>query len=162
LIVLPLLAVAVALGLDSFSKGRWVAVSILVLVVLSPGAIRRATTYDQSPEIPFSSLEIPGTGPVVDLLGMSHRTALSLQTAHRRPIAEPLLFRRPEEGLQLELGALARGKRPDPALWTRLRQAGFEQVLLADRFGDKKAVQALVEEALGPTSTPGVYGLSAP
>jgi hypothetical protein len=160
LIVLPVLAVAVALGLDAFSKGRWVAASIVVLVWWNPGPIRRATTYDQSDEIPFSQVQIPGTGPVVDLLGMSHRSALSLQTQHRRAIAEPLLFRRPERGLQGELGALALGQQPAEGLWTRLSQAGFEHVLVLDRFGDKASVQLIVETALGAPVTPGVYALS--
>lgn len=159
LLALPVLAVAVALGLDSFSKGGWVGCSLVVLVMWNPGSVRRATTYDQSPTIPFSDVQIPGDGPVVDVLGLSGRTALSLQTQHRRSIAEPLLFRRESSAVGTDLDLLTSGQKPSPGLWNRLRQQGFEHVLVFDRFGDGDRARQHVETALGTPVAPGVYPL---
>jgi hypothetical protein len=158
-IALPVLAVAVALGLDAFSKGRWVGASVVVLVLLNPGPVRRATTYDQSPAIPFSHLEIPGEGPIVDVLGMTGRAALSLQTQHRRAIAEPLLFRRGAGAVGADLQALALGQSPSAGLWNRLRAQGFTTVLVMDRQGDSEAVLSRVQAALGAPLAPGVFSL---
>lgn len=159
LIALPVLAVAVALGLDGFSKGRWVGASVVVLVLWNPGPVRRATTYDQSPTIPFSDWVIPGEGPVVDLLGMSGRAALSLQTQHRRAIAEPLLFRRGAGAVGADLQGLAMGGQPSVGLWDRLRAQGFEAVLVFDRKGDSAGVLEVVKSALGAEVAPGVFPL---
>jgi hypothetical protein len=159
LIALPVLGVAAALGLDSFSKGRWVGASVVVLVLWNPGAVRRATTYDQSATIPFSDVVIPGEGPVVDVLGLTGRSALSLQTQHRRPIAEPLLFRRQSDSVGMDLQALSLGQTPSPALWARLRQQGFAHVLVFDRTGDSTAVREVVRAALGAPVAPGVFAL---
>jgi hypothetical protein len=96
---------------------------------------------------------------VIDLLGMDHRAALSLQTVHRRPLAEPLLFRRSQEGLQRGLQDLAEGKAVEESLWSRLRDSGFETLLFFDRFGHHEAARIQVEEALGPPESEGVYSL---
>ena len=125
----------------------------------NPGSVRRATTYDQSPTIPFSDVQIPGDGPVVDVLGLSGRTALSLQTQHRRSIAEPLLFRRESSAVGTDLDLLTSGQKPSPGLWNRLRQQGFEHVLVFDRFGDGDRARQHVETALGTPVAPGVYPL---
>jgi hypothetical protein len=44
-------------------------------------------------------------------------------------------------------------------LWNRLRQQGFEHVLVFDRFGDGDLVRQRVETALGAPVAPGVYPL---
>lgn len=160
LIALPVLGVAAALGLDAFARGRWVGAALIVLVLWNPGEIRRAATYNAPSEIPFSEVEIPGEGPVVDLLGMTHRSALSAQTVHRRSIAEPLLFRRGQHPDAQALQALSRGMEVAPSLWDNLEAQGFEYVLVWDRIGDVGAAERLVEESLGPPVAPGVYRLS--
>lgn len=160
LIALPVLGVAVALGLDAFARGRWVAAALVVLVVWHPSEVRRAATYDAPAEIPFSDVRIPGEGPVVDLLGMIHRSALSAQTVHERSISEPLLFRRGNSPIAQGLEALAEGGQVDDGLWRQLENQGFEMVLVWDRVGNRPEVQREVEQALGPPVAPGVYRLS--
>ena len=153
--------ICVALGLDSFSKGQWVACSVLVLVLWNPGEIRRATTYNAPSDVPFSEVNVPGEGPVVDLLGMEHRTALSAQTKHRRPIAEPLLFRRGASAHQAAIQSFVEGHSAAAGLWAELEKLGFEMVLVWDRIGRHEAVEARVQQALGDPVAPGVYRLSS-
>ena len=159
LIALPLLGVCVALGLDSFSKGQWVAGSLVLLVVWNPSEIRRATTYNASAEIPFSEVSIPGDGAVIDLLGMDHRTALSAQTVHRRPIAEPLLFRREGDPQGTSLQALIDGQPMASNIWSHLKASGFDYLLVWDRLGRYPALEERVQQALGMPVARGVYQL---
>jgi len=161
LIGLPVLAVALALGLDALPKGRFLALALVCWVGLKPGDMQRATTYDQEPVVPFATAKVPGDGPVVDLLGMHHRTALSYQTIHRRSIAEPLLFRRGNEPVHRNLTALVDGEVVPSDTWLILRQMGFEYVLVFDRqpSGRGEAVRIQVEAALGRPERPGVYSL---
>ena len=162
LLALPALAAGLAVGLQSL-PGRWRAATgglavAAALAWLAP--IEEATTYLQPTAPPFAEVALPAEGPVVDLLGMRGRCALSLQTAHGRPIAEPLWFRRAGSGLEGDLDRLSRGE-ARPGVWGRLRAAGFAYVLVLDRFGDApRQVAAAVEAGLGPPASPGVYPLA--
>jgi hypothetical protein len=164
LLALPALAAALAVGLQRLpsARWRWGASGLLVasaLAWLVP--VEEATTYLQPTAPPFADLELPAPGPAVDLLGMRGRTALSLQTVHGQPIAEPLWFRRTGAGLEGALDRLSRGEPPPPGLWDQLRAAGFVYVLVLDRFGDAPpSIAATVEAALGPPLAPGVFPLS--
>ncbi len=152
LIALPVLAAGLALGLDRF-RWRPILGGLLVLAALwNAGRLDTAAAWLQPTQPPFAEIQVDG--PAVDLLGMHHRTALSLQTLHGQPIYEPLVFRR--EG---PVEALSQGLVPEGDLWESLREQGFEQVLVLDRFGDGEATRVIVEDALGPPLREGVYDL---
>ncbi len=160
LLALPLIAAALALGLSQVRGGRWLAVGVVVAGLWNHGPMDEATTYDQRGGPPFAELDLP-SGPVVDLLGMHHRTVLSLQTVHGQPVLEPLWFQRPRTGAQGQVERLVRTGRADPGLWDELAAGGFEHVLVLDRFGTGEGVRVTVERALGPPVAEGVYALPA-
>ena len=152
MLALPLLACALALGLEQF---RWRGVLAGALVLASFWNAQRldtAAAWLQPTTPPFS--EVIVSGPAIDVLGMHHRTALGLQTVHGQALYEPLASRRTGP-----IQALSQGIVPDPALWESLREQGFRQVLVLDRFGDGEATRVIVEEALGPPVVEGVYAL---
>ncbi len=152
LIALPVLAAGLALGLDRF-RWREVLAALLVLAAFwNAPRLDTAAAWLQPSSPPFSEVEVEG--PAIDVLGMRHRTALSLQTVHGQALNEPLVFRR--EG---PVEALSRGLVPERGFWQDLRDAGFQQVLVLDRFGDSEGVRLIVEEALGPPVSEGVYAL---
>ena len=157
LLVLPVLAVALALGVDRFRWRRLTAGLLLVASGWTAQGMFEATTFAQSPEIPGADTSLDG--PTVDLLGMRGRTALSLQTVHGQPVMEPLWFRRDLDPLQRRVTAVAEGGLPDERLVRDLAAAGFENVLVLDRFGDRPEVSLAVEQVLGSPDQPGVWRL---
>lgn len=160
LLVLPVLGVAAALGLERCRPWiRYGLSGLLVgLALANHSAMDQASTYD-TPPMPTLDLSALPAGPIVDVMGMPHRTALAFQTLHRRPILETVFFRRPETPLQEGAERLARGEAPAEDYWSALRGAGFVGVVVFDRFGDGAAASARVEEALGPPVSPGVWSL---
>lgn len=160
LLALPVLAVAAALGLERLRPWlRGALAGVLVMLALANHrAMDQATTYRTPPMPPLDLSALPD-GPIVDVMGMPHRTALAAQTVHRRPILETVYFRRPDSQLHREAARLARGEAPAPGFWGALRDAGFVGVVVYDRFGDGAAARARAEEALGPPLAPGVWGL---
>jgi hypothetical protein len=156
-LALPVLAVGIALGLERMKWGQVLAPLLAVAALGSASALDRVAAYDVDVAVPFAE-PVPGDGPVVDLLGMPHRTALSLQTVHGRPIVEPLAFRR-EGAWAADLDRVARGQPPVGDLWGELDRAGVEQVWVFDRFESGDGARQVVEAALGPPIQPGVYPL---
>ena len=156
----PLLACALALGVDRMRWSRAVAIGVLASSVWGIGALDRVATYAQPPAPPFAEVVIPGEGAVADVLGQRAQTALSLQTVHGRAITEPLWMVRAPEGFHGRLDGLSRGAAPPAGFWDALAASGVSHVLVLDRFGDAAPqVTAIVEQALGPPVTPGVYAL---
>jgi len=160
LFALPLLATALALGVDRMRWPRAVAVGVLVSSVWGMGALDRVGTYAQPPTPPFAAVAIPGEGAVADVLGQRAQTALSLQTVHGRAVTEPLWTVRQQEGFHGRLDGLSRGVAPPEGFWDALRASGVSHVLVFDRFGDvSPGVAVIVEDMLGPPVTSGVYAL---
>lgn len=159
LLAAPLLCAATAVGLSHVRHGRVLAVGLVLAAGWFDKPMDEATTYDQPVAPDFADLDAPGDGPVVDLLGMHHRTALALQTVHGRPLLEPLWFQRPGDGIQGGVDRFVRTGRAPPGLWQALADAGFEQVWCLDRFGGAPDRIAALEDALGPALVPGVYAL---
>ncbi len=157
LLVLPLLAVALALGLDRFRWRRLTGGLLVLSTALTWQAMFEATTFASSATIPGASLAVEG--PAVDLLGMRGRTALSLQTVHGQVLMEPLWFRRDLDALQRRVTAVAEGAAPDATLAADLAAAGFRTLVVYDRFGDRADVAVAVEQALGPPERPGIWRL---
>lgn len=152
LLAVPLLAVALAMGLDAFRWRVVLAVGLIGASAWNASRLDTAAAWNQPVAPPFA--DVPVEGPAVDVLGMHHRTALSLQTVHGQALYEPLEFRRTGAVEELSRGL------PDDAVFEDLREAGFRQVLVLDRFGDGEATRFIVEEALGPPVSPGVYALT--
>jgi len=159
LLALPLVCAAIAVGLTWIRGGRVLAAALVVAACWVDKPMDEATTYDQPAQPDFSELAAPGEGPVVDLLGMHHRTALALQTVHGRPLLEPLWFQRPGDGVQGGVDRFVRTGQAPPGLWQALADRGFEQVWLLDRFGRARDLAPQLEAALGPPVVPGVYAL---
>ncbi|MCB9795300.1 MAG: hypothetical protein H6741_21565 [Alphaproteobacteria bacterium] len=164
LLLLPLLALLLALGLDRLPRGPRLGLGVLLMVaaLLNAPAMDRASSYDRPAAPPYAAdaeaLPLP-EGPVVDLLGMPHQVALSLQPYHRRALLEPLWSRRPEGPLQAGAERLSRGEDPGAAFFRDLDEAGFVGVLVWPRFGEGEAARELVERYLGEAVAPGVYAL---
>jgi hypothetical protein len=156
----PLLAVCVALGLDRLGRLKPYALAVTVIAAgLNHQAMREVVAWGASPAPPYADRALP-EGPAVDVLGMTHRVALSLQPFHRRPLMEPLWFRRPaDDKVAQEVDRLARGERPAPWLWDALRARGFTTVIVWPRFEEPDDAARLVEEALGPPVQEGVWAL---
>ncbi|MBK9646332.1 MAG: hypothetical protein IPO67_14460 [Deltaproteobacteria bacterium] len=156
----PLLAVCLALGLDRLGRLKPLALALTVLAAgLNHQAMREVVAWGASPTPPYADRALP-EGPAVDVHGMTHRVALSLQPFHRRPLMEPLWFRRPtEDKVAQEVDRLARGERPAPWLWDALRARGLKTVIVWPRFGEPDDAARLVEEALGPPVQDGVWAL---
>jgi hypothetical protein len=162
LLAVPLLCVAASLGLSRVRGGRLLAIGLVFSALWFDKPMDEATTYDQ-PGVPdFADLEAPGQGPVVDLLGMHHRTALALQTVHGRPLLEPLWFQRPRTGVQAGVERLVRTGTVPSGLWQVLSDQGFVQVWALDRFGSGPDLSSVLEADLGPPLKPGVYALPSP
>ncbi len=159
LLAAPVLCAAGAVGLSALRGGRVIAVGLVLAACWADKPMDEATTYDQRVQPDFAALGAPGEGPVVDLLGMHHRTVLALQTVHGRPVLEPLWFQRPAEGLQGGVDHFLRTGVAPPGLWSALSDAGFEQVWWLDRFGGEQDLTGVLENALGPPVVPGVYAL---
>lgn len=159
---LPLLGAAAAVGLQRWPRLRGpaaVAMGLAALLRLDGNA--RVATWETADAPPYAARaqERAGApGAVLDLLGMEHRCALSLQPAHGRPLVEPFGFRRAGRWAA-ELEGLAAGRPASPALWAELRAAGVAEVWVFPRFGDGAAAAAAVESALGPGDR-GVYRLA--
>lgn len=162
LLALPLLCGAVALGLTHLRGGRLLGAVVVALACAAHKPMDQATTYGQPGTPDFADLGAPGDGPVVDLQGMHHRTALALQTVHGRPLLEPLWFQRPRDGVQAEVDAFLRTGRAAPDLWQRLADRGLEQVWALDRFGDGVDLSPALRAALGDPLVPGVWALPSP
>lgn len=156
----PLLAVCLALGLDRLGRLRPLALAFAVLAAgLNHQAMREVVAWGASPTPPYADRALP-EGPAVDVLGMTQRVALSLQPAHRRPLMEPLWFRRPaDDKVAQEVDRLARGERPAAWLWDALRARGLKTVIVWPRFGEPDDAARFVEEALGPPVQEGVWAL---
>lgn len=156
----PLLGACVALGLDRLGRLKPLALALTLLAAgLNHQAMREVVAWGASRAPPYAERTLP-EGPAVDVLGMTHRVALSLQPYHRRPLLEPLWFRRPsDDPTSAELARLARGERPAPWLWDALRARGFTTVVIWPRFGEPDDAARLVEEALGPPAQEGVWAL---
>ena len=152
LIALPVLAVGLALGLDGFSKGAWVGVALVVAVVAKPESLHRVATYDSAPDIPFSDKVPEGGGPVIDLLGMDHRAALSLQTVHRGPGGAAFVSKIPRA---CSAGSRISRKRRWKRVCGPTSRLGFETLLFFNRFGHHRAARIQVE-ALGPPESEGL------
>jgi hypothetical protein len=151
-LALPLLAAALAAGLRRPGRAGWASGALLVGLALPRlDGLGRVGRWEAAPAPPYAALAAAraGGGPVIDLLGMEHRTALLLQTVHGRPLAEPFAFRRTGPWAA-ELDALARGQPPAPDLFARLAAAGFTELWVLPRFGEGDAARARVEAALGP------------
>ncbi len=160
LLAAPLLCVATAVGLGAVRGGRVLAAGLVFAGCWWDKPMDEATSYDQPTRPDFADAALPGDGPVVDLLGMHHRTALALQTVHGRPILEPLVFVRPGDGVQGAVDRFVRTGQVAPGLWQALSSAGFEQVWWLDRFGTAPDRTPVLEAALGPPLAPGVYALT--
>jgi hypothetical protein len=134
----------------------WISLAMSIAVMPEVDDFRSLCAWETPPEPPYARVVGPG-GPVVDLLGMHHRTALSLQTVHGRPIAEPLRFRR-EGPLGSRLEQLAQEGELDPTLLADLRAAGFVEIWVLPRFADGEAATQALTQALGP-ATDGRFNL---
>ncbi|MCP4810186.1 MAG: hypothetical protein GY913_24330 [Proteobacteria bacterium] len=154
LLALPLLATALALGLDRMRWKHLLAVALLGTAVVHARQLDGAAAYGSPVEPPFSEVEFEG--PAIDLLGMDHLTALSLQTVHGQALVEPIASRRDH----VELQRLAQGgaiRTQDLEAWA---DRGVETLLVLDRFGTGDAARERVETLLGAPVSPGVYSLS--
>lgn len=156
----PLLGLCVALGLDQLGRLRaWAVAAVVLAAGLNHQAMREVVAWGASPAPPYADRALP-EGPAVDVLGMTHRVALSLQPFHRQPLLETLWFRRPaEDRVAQEVDRLAQGERPAPWLWDALRARGFKTVVVWPRFGEPEDAARHVEEALGPPVQAGVWAL---
>jgi hypothetical protein len=88
LLILPLLGVAVALGVDFLRASKPVGVVLLLLGLATARWMDQGATYAQPVEPPFARESFVGVGPISDPLGVQHLTALSLQPYHRRPLVQ--------------------------------------------------------------------------
>ena len=161
----PLLAAALAAGLARRGRGQWTLGLLLVALAWTRvDGVGRVGRWDAAVAPPYAdrarARARAGGGPVIDLLGMEHRTALILQTMHARPLAEPFAFRRAGPWAA-ELDALALGFPPAPDLFARLSAAGFTELWVFPRFGEGDAARARVEQALG-AGEGGVWMLPPP
>ncbi|MCB9761871.1 MAG: hypothetical protein H6739_18725 [Alphaproteobacteria bacterium] len=163
LLALPVLGVAAAVGLDRLRWGRGVAAGLVLAAAANHRAMDQASSYDRPTTPPFAdvaaALPLPD-GPVIDLLGMPHSTALSLQPYHRRPILEPLWGRRTDRPLQRGAEALSRGESPPPGFWSEAEADGFVGVLVLDRFGDGAPARERLDQTLGESAFAGVHVLA--
>ena len=135
LLVLPVLAVLVALGVDRVRGRVPVAVGVFFLSLATGKWMDQGSTYAQPIQPPYADLEVPGEGPVADPLGARHLTALSLQPFHRRAIVQG----------------------PGSAGGESRAEEGVEYTLLLLRFPDQAAESAAFEAGLGQELSPGVY-----
>jgi hypothetical protein len=88
LLILPLLGVAIALGVDSLRASKPAGVVLLLLGLATARWMDQGATYAQPVEPPFAREDFSGVGPISDPLGVRHLTALSLQPYHRRPLVQ--------------------------------------------------------------------------
>jgi hypothetical protein len=161
---LPLLGAALAVGLQRSRTLRGargpVALALVAAAALRIDGNVRVATWETPAAPPYAARaaeRADGEGAVIDLLGMEHRCALSLQPVHGRSLVEPFGFRRAGPWAAA-LEGLAGGRPAPPAFWAELRAAGVEEVWIFPRFGDGEAARAAVEAALGPGDR-GVYRL---
>jgi hypothetical protein len=88
LLILPLLGVAIALGVDFLRASKPAGVVLLLLGLATARWMDQGATYAQPVEPPFAREDFSGVGPISDPLGVQHLTALSLQPYHRRPLVQ--------------------------------------------------------------------------
>jgi len=88
MVALPLLATAVALGLERMRHGPWIAGALLLSGFWFGRQLDGAAAYGMTPEPHYSDAAIQG--PAADVCGVQHATHLALQTVHGQPLVEGL------------------------------------------------------------------------
>ena len=155
LFALPLLATALALGLERMRWRALIAGALLVTCAVQARSLDSAAAYGSDPNPPFA--DVVFEGPALDLLGVEHMTALSLQTVHGQALVEGIASRREDVALQrLSQGGSVRAS--DLASYA---DDGVKTLLVLDRFGRGDAAREQVEALLGPPVAPGVYSLES-
>lgn len=155
MVALPLLACALALGLDRMRWRTLLAAALLVASGLHARQLDGAAAYGSPTSPPFS--DVAFEGPAIDLLGGEHMTALALQTVHGQALVERTSSQRLDPALQ----RLSQGGAIRPADLEGYLDEGVVTLLVLDRFGTGEAARLRVEELLGPPTRPGVYSLES-
>ena len=115
MIALPLLATALALGLEKMRHGPWIAGALLASGFVMARQLDGAAAYGMDPAPEFA--EVDFEGPAMDVCGVEHATHLALQTVHGQALVE---------GLDTHRQVTVDPQRPGP---------GVETVLVLDRTG---------------------------